>query len=107
MIDRSNKCKKEDNRHNVYTTNNNCPPSAFRPSSPKEAKDGPHDDGVADGVQIEIRRSDSNAGRRADLVKSYRATRRLLLRAVRRGSRSESEVNEPSSQRDLQMCKGR
>lgn len=79
---------------------NNYPPSAFRPSTPKEAKDGSNDDGVVDGVQIEIRRPDSNTGRRVDLVKSYRATRRLLLRAVRRGSRSESEVNEPISRRE-------
>lgn len=67
-------------------------PIAFRPSSPKEAENGPYDDGAANGLQAEVRRSDSNDDRRVNTVKGHRVARGLLLRAIRRGSRSESEV---------------
>lgn len=67
-----------------------------RSTAKSQTTDGSHDDGFADGVQVEIHRPDTDDDRRSDPLEGYNAARRILLRAVRRRSWAESALTTRS-----------
>lgn len=65
-----------------------------RSTAVQETEDGSYDAGAANGVQTEVHYPDTDADRRFDDAQGHDATRGILLRPVRRRSRTESALTE-------------